>query len=546
MMIKTTTRRVEGRSRPGRSGKLRAMSPASRGRKRKKANTRKSRPSPQVVPALFELPDECDCPECTGADLDPSQMIDALTESAAELVDADDPLEVELVGALIVSNDRGADVDFADGLVASVIPELEARANAGALALLLSLGAVAPGDAGKDAAAAAGRVVAAGVPLPSWATELEQPVNVSECWRLHDTDATASVLACSFGRAGRSHALVMTVDELDCGAASAIALLDSADLPEVLSTVQAESHVTTGLEVLRETLDPADFRWHVENALDARAAHDQTTLDEDGPADDEDDNSRYPTMAVLLRARMADLPKPAKPPAPHRDINQDVVPAALQMLARLAEQAPFGTGPLPGRTRTRSLPAKRKKSERPAPGYQIKVALRGAKPPIWRRLEVPADISLARLHDVIQVAFGWHDSHLHAYSTPYGEFGVADPELGHRAEVPVTLEQVAPEAGCKINYTYDFGDDWQHDIVVEKVLGPGEPNGPRCTGGRRAAPPEDCGGVWGYAELVASLTDPDHPERGENVEWLGLDDAADFDPDQFDADAVTGALARLR
>jgi hypothetical protein len=540
------TRRVGGGSAPGRSGRLTAMSPASRGRKPKKTNPRKSRPSPPAAPALFELPDECDCPECTGAALDPSEMIDALTESAAELVGADDPLDAELVGALIVSNDPAADADSVAGLVANVIPELEARANAGALALLLSLGAVAPGPAGKDATAAAGRVVAAGVPLPSWATELEQPVSVSECWRLHDTDATASVLAGSFGRAGRSHALVVTVDELDCGAASGIALLDSADLPEVLNIVQAETHDTAGFEVLREALSPADFRWHVENALDARAAHDQGRLADDGPADDEDDNSSYPTLALLLRARMADLPEPAKRPAPHRGIDQDVVPAALQMLARLAEQAPFGTGPLPGRTRTRSLPAKRKKSERPAPGYQIKVALRGAKPPIWRRLEVPADISLARLHNVIQVAFGWHDSHLHAYSTPYGDFGAADPELGHRAEAPVTLEQVAPEGGSKINYTYDFGDDWQHDIVVEKVLGPGEPSRPRCTGGRRAAPPEDSGGVWGYAELVASLTDPHHPEREHFVEWLGLDDPDDFDPDRFDADAVTQGLAQLR
>ncbi|MEK8109127.1 plasmid pRiA4b ORF-3 family protein [Micromonospora sp. M12] len=111
----------------------------------------------------------------------------------------------------------------------------------------------------------------------------------------------------------------------------------------------------------------------------------------------------------------------------------------------------------------------------------------GAKPPIWRRLELPADTSLADLHHIIQVAFGWHDSHLHVFETAYGDFGVADRELGHRAEAPVTLEQVASGVGDRLRYTYDFGDDWAHDIVVEHVL-PRQPIAyPRCTGGRRAA-----------------------------------------------------------
>jgi hypothetical protein len=98
----------------------------------------------------------------------------------------------------------------------------------------------------------------------------------------------------------------------------------------------------------------------------------------------------------------------------------------------------------------------------------------------------------------------------------------------------------------KLRYTYDFGDDWEHDILVEKVLDRNETVAyPRCTGGRRAAPPEDCGGIWGYAELVEVLNDPADPEHKDRLEWLGLDDAADFDPDRFDAEAVTQALAAL-
>ena len=251
-----------------------------------------------------------------------------------------------------------------------------------------------------------------------------------------------------------------------------------------------------------------------------------------------------------MRARMDALPMPSKPAAPHGDEDADRVRlAALQTLAQLKGD-PFGAR-TPSATRGRravpALPAKRNKSGRPAPIYQIKVGLRGATPPIWRRLEVPADISLARLHDVIQIAFGWDDSHLHVFETPYGSFGAAGTDLGYRAETPVTLEQVAPAVNSKLSYTYDFGDDWQHDIRVEKVLDRNAAAGyPRCTGGRRAAPPEDCGGIWGYAELVEVLQDPADQEHEDRLEWLGLEAAAEFDPDRFDAATVTRALSFAR
>src|SRR5262249_9892724 len=98
----------------------------------------------------------------------------------------------------------------------------------------------------------------------------------------------------------------------------------------------------------------------------------------------------------------------------------------------------------------------------------------------------------------------------------------------------------------KIRYTYDFGDDWEHDILVEKVLARDEAASyPRCTGGRRAAPPEDCGGVWGYAELLEILGDPDHPEHEDKLEWLGLAGADGFDPAEFDAEEVTQELSAV-
>jgi hypothetical protein len=436
------------------------MSAPSRRRKTKNKNKRNSTRQP-VTPALFPVPDECDCPACTGADLDLDQLLDALTATAAELRDAVDPLDAEIVGAMVLSTGPSVVEDVAPALVEGLIPALEARGGGGALAMLLSIGAVAPAPGGAAASAAAGRLAASGLPLSTWAAELDEPVTASGCCRLQDTAGTASILACSFHRAGRSHAILLSVDDLDCGAASDIVLLDADRLPEALDSVLAGTR-STGFEVVKEPLEPADFRWHVQNALDARTVHDRDAPDadpdlapdfddcgvdpatDDSPYDDEDGALTYPTLAALLRARMAALPAPSRAPAPHPMEERGAADTVLQMLARRAEQGPFGLPSRPGRAATLPLPAKRKKADRPAPGYQIKVSLRGAKPPIWRRLEVPADISLARLHDVIQLAFGWHGGHLHVFSTSYGDFGDADvlnrwrPRYAARSRTPTT------------------------------------------------------------------------------------------------------------
>jgi len=525
----------------------------SRGRKGKRRNKPARRSAP---PFVLSAPDQCDCPSCSGADFDPQPLIDGMIAAAADLTESQDPLDTELIGATVMSTGARAGEGFEEALIGGFIPEFEARASTAALALLLALGAVAEGRAGKEASAAAARLVEAGVPGPGWAAELAEPVTVADCFRLIDSQGTASVLACSFHRAGCSHAVVISVDHRDCGAAGNIVLLGVDQLPEALQMIR-DTGRDGGREITTEVLDAAEFRWHAENALDARAVHDsvltaeqidEMAIDQDGPD--------YPALAVLMRARMKTLPTPSKPAAPHADEDEGGIGlTALQMLAEPAELvggagSPFGAGSpqgVRGRSSVPALPAKRKKSDRPVPVYQIKVGLRGAKPPIWRRLEVPANISLARLHTVIQIAFGWDDSHLHVFETPYGSFGDADPGLGHRSEAPVTLEQVAPAVNSKLRYTYDFGDDWDHDILVEKVLDHNESAAyPRCTGGRRAAPPDDCGGIWGYAELVEALSDPDDQEHQDRLEWLGLDAAAGFDPDRFDAESVTRALSLAR
>jgi hypothetical protein len=160
---------------------------------------------------------------------------------------------------------------------------------------------------------------------------------------------------------------------------------------------------------------------------------------------------------------------------------------------------------------------------------------------------VPSGITLQNLHRIIQVVFGWEDYHLWVFETRSGDYGMADRELGHRSAASKKLQDVAGRAGERIRYTYDFGDNWAHDIVVEEVSVP-EPEAtyPRVVAGRRAGPPEDCGGMWGYLDLVEILADPDHEEHESRVEWLGLDSADEFDPAAFDLDAVNKALGSTR
>lgn len=175
---------------------------------------------------------------------------------------------------------------------------------------------------------------------------------------------------------------------------------------------------------------------------------------------------------------------------------------------------------------------------------QVKISVLGtSKPPVWRRLLVPATIRLDQLHDVIQTAMGWEDCHMHAFADGSSEYGLADPELGHRDERKATLGRLLEREGERIRYTYDFGDSWEHDIVVEKTLA-AEPGAryPVCLAGKGACPPEDCGGVWGYEHLREVLADPADEEHGEMLEWLGLQTAQEFDPAHFDLDEVNRAL----
>ncbi len=174
--------------------------------------------------------------------------------------------------------------------------------------------------------------------------------------------------------------------------------------------------------------------------------------------------------------------------------------------------------------------------------HQLKVTLRGLRPPVWRRLQVLSSTTLGEFHHVIQVAMGWYGGHLHEFVIGGMRYGSDDGDGWDgppNDEWRARLARVAP-LGTRFRYDYDFGDDWQHDIVVEKVLAaiPGATY-PVAITGRRACPPEDCGGVWGYAELLEVLAAPDHEQHAEMLGWAG----GAIDPDEFHLDEVN---ARFR
>ena len=179
--------------------------------------------------------------------------------------------------------------------------------------------------------------------------------------------------------------------------------------------------------------------------------------------------------------------------------------------------------------------------------YQFKITLLESQPPIWRRIQVK-NCTLDNLHEHIQTAMGWTNSHLHQFEISGERYG--DPELlddGFEdfecVDSTVTkIREIIPKDGKRFQFTYeyDFGDDWHHEVLFEGCLR-AEKGGryPVCVEGERACPPEDVGGVRGYAEFLEAIADPKHEEHDRMLEWAG-----DFDPEEFDAGKTTKAMRR--
>lgn len=165
-------------------------------------------------------------------------------------------------------------------------------------------------------------------------------------------------------------------------------------------------------------------------------------------------------------------------------------------------------------------------------GFRIRVDLQRTKPPVWRRIEVPGDITLPQLHEVLQAAMGWADCHLHRFRTgndrnPPEFLTQFDLDEGSEGmlEDGVRLDQVVANPRDLLWYDYDFGDGWNHILRVEQVLDT-PPEAPRCIAGKLACPPENCGGVWGYQQLA---------------EWVRSDFAKALRPEVFESAAEARA-----
>ena len=176
--------------------------------------------------------------------------------------------------------------------------------------------------------------------------------------------------------------------------------------------------------------------------------------------------------------------------------------------------------------------------------FQFKITLVGMKPPIWRRIHI-RDCNLGDLHEIIQVAMGWENCHLHQFIIGGERYGAPAPDdldfgLEMKNENRITLSQIVPKAAKKVRfrYEYDFGDGWLHEIAFEDFAEPeAKAKYPRCVDGARSGPPEDIGGIGGYEEYLEAIADPKHERHDEFMEWNG-----GWDAEKFSVESVNKAL----
>ena len=405
-----------------------------------------------------------------------------------------DQVEAEVCGAEFVAELRRAASDDAGvgEVLGDVIEHLIEYDNPEALAMARVMAAVGPPSVRAIAAETANRMVAGGRNDQPWAAGLGRPAT-GPCFGYADIYGDQRSIVLDFSYARKKHAVVVLIDYLLGGGIKDCYLADYTSK-------------------LRDDCRKGDPRREVKfSDLDAATARE------------------------ILEEALSRDPCPVEPDQIQNVENYiDLVRARVELLPRRSMAAGARS---PGA-----------RARRPAARniHRLKVTLRGTKPPIWRRFEVPSDITLARLHTVIQLGFGWQNSHLWVFETPSGRYGSYDPELEIRSAASKSLAAVADWPADKIRYEYDFGDGWEHDVVVEAVQ-PAKPGlaYPRCTAGRRAGPPEDSGGVWGYYDLLNTLANPRHENHAQTLSWLGIESAAEFGPDRFDLDAANAALARI-
>ena len=361
-----------------------------------------------------------------------------------------------------------------------------------ALAVYRTLAAGAPDPVGEQAAAAAALIAATGAADKPWAETLGRPA-LPGAWELrdeHDKNSVGAVVL-HFVYDRREHVIATMIDDSDGGAIEDIVVGDVRQGKELHAHLSAIARNQPGLVFEQVTAEQATLR--VAQAL-------RTGISTEDPGRLENLVTYLELLRSRIRRAAADL-----------DLgNLQLTPGPAQALVdRWAGQV-----------------------------LTMKVAVEGITPPIWRRIQVTGDTDLDALSDLIRFAFGWSFMHEHAFEpVPLHHPDERIPEI---QEGNLILGQMCDKPGAKLRYRYDFGDDWAHLITVEKIEPAMEGERyPRCLTGRRAAPPEDCGGVPGYQRLLAVLADPAHPEREETMEWLGV-----FDPEKFSAEKIDRRYAR--
>ncbi len=188
-----------------------------------------------------------------------------------------------------------------------------------------------------------------------------------------------------------------------------------------------------------------------------------------------------------------------------------------------------------------------KKEIEPMPVYRLKVTLDGIRPPIWRRIQVREDVTLFKLHKILQAVMGWEDYHLHQFIVGDEYYTIPSPDdpwpMETKNEKRARLFQVVCAEKDRFIYEYDFGDSWYHNILVEKIFRPEEElKHPVCLVGRRATPPEDCGGIGGYDEFLKAVLDPKHPDHEDMLDWA----EGEFDPERFNKEEINRLLSRIK
>lgn len=183
--------------------------------------------------------------------------------------------------------------------------------------------------------------------------------------------------------------------------------------------------------------------------------------------------------------------------------------------------------------------------------YELRITLEEIRPPIWRLIQVPGSLRLCCLHDVLQVVMGWTDSHLHRFERDGKRWGVPEHHEDYDIDIiderHTKINAILTTPGDSLLYAYDFGDDWRHQVVLERILPPSSTTvRPVCLAGERHCPPEDVGGTPGYEEFLEVIFEPGHQEHENYVRWAEGPADERFQPEEFNLPAVNDILSRMQ